>query len=155
MQDRQEKKPTVSPVVREKCIERAREAMQDWKIWGRYRAVLYLTKGIGLLIVGVILIVLIQGTECPARLGPAGQKPFQEGFAAGIALGMFLLVLLFLGGMCVVKGIKALRCDPTDHILVEYHDALVNLMHAEESRLSSETDTVPLQDSMSVSEPNA
>ena len=152
MDTEQVKRRTVSASARDKCIKCARKVVESQEKWGRCLAVFYAFLGLVLFGMGVWFIALVQNfARTFGNVGPAGQNPFWQGFVGGMALGFVMIGILFHAVKAIVECVKSLR----PRILVEYHDALVNLMHDQGSHLPCESDIPTSQDSLSPSESNA
>ena len=61
------------------------------------------------------------------------------GFSLGLIFGFITAGIMYQGAFHIIEGIKAVRADPTSHIIVEYHDALVGLMRDEAFRSATVT----------------
>jgi hypothetical protein len=123
----------VSPATRTKCIARARKEVRLQKKWGRWGAAFMILIGVLILGCAIGFIILLQLLlQQPGNPGPGFQNWAWLGFTLGIVFGFMTLVAGFKGVNAIVHGIQMLRGDPISQILVEYHDALVNVMHEEQ-----------------------
>lgn len=151
----QTKRLTISPAAREKCIKRARKEVEFLDKWGYWHGIGFVVGGFVFWGIGVGFIVLLQlfaqGFWAPQQ----AQNFVWQGFIVGILFGFITIGAVFEGLKYIVLGINYLRGNPTSRMLVEYHDALVNLMHEQDGHLSSESDATALQDSLSRSGTNA
>jgi hypothetical protein len=119
----------VSAAAREKCIKRARKTVEIQEKWGYYAAAFCFLIGLAAFGMGVWFIVLIQDfAQMGGNAGPAGQNPFGQGFVVGMLLGIILINVFFHSAKAIAAGIRLLRANVEEHMLVEYHDTVVNLM---------------------------
>ncbi len=129
----------ISPKTREKCIRRARKEVAFIKRWGRWFGTIEIVGGVGLCALGTLFIGVMQRVAAllpGIGQGQAGQNAAQNnavqnmmwgGLGLGLVFGMIVGTILLLGGIHVFIGIKRFRGDPASQILIEYHDALVEL----------------------------
>ncbi len=146
----------ISPELREKHIKRARKDVRLFDKWGRWWAAFYFLAGLVFMgLAGAFIWIVYRIVQDPlANPGPAAQNPVWQGFTFGILFGFFSGYLLLRGAFCIGEAIGWLRGKPDSRMLVEYHDALVNLMHEEQGRMADESDAILSQDSLSTSESN-
>jgi hypothetical protein len=147
----QPKRVTVSPSAREECIERVRKAIRSRERWGLWVAVFFLFMGLTFFALGVWLIVLLQNFAL--RNGNVGA--FWGGVSLGVVFGIVLLSIFYHSVSMIVAAIKSLRDDPADRILVEYHDALINLMQEADGPVPCAADMPTPQESLSSNESHA
>jgi hypothetical protein len=133
MSTQQERRRTVSPDARKKCIERARKAVQAHEKWGLWLGLLYFVLGILGFGLSIAFIILFQRfVQFQVNQAQGEQNLAWMGFLLGLTFGAIASVTAFASLRHVVEGIKLLRGDPASHILVEYHDAIVNMMHEQD-----------------------
>jgi hypothetical protein len=138
MGDEQTNKLAVSPHAREKCIKRARKSVALLDKWGYWSGIGYLV--LGLVCIGIVIcfIVLLQHIAQMPGNPQQVQNNMWEGFLLGIIFGFLTGYLVYKSAFCFFESIKFFRGDPMDRILLEYHEALLNLMHNQENRQSCE-----------------
>lgn len=151
MNSQQEQRWNISPSAREKCIEQARKAIRIQERWGSWSGLVCFVLGFASFALGIVLIVLIQKIALMDR----NVGGVWGGVVLGMLLGIILISIFYQSGSAIVKGIKFLRGDPADRILVEYHDALLALMRTDSLSLPSEPDASVPESALSSSETNA
>ena len=149
------KRGAVSPKAREKCIKRARKEVAYLDKWGYWPGMFYFAMGLLSIGMAVLLTVFLQHvTQMPGNPQQV-QNGMWQGFMLGVVFGFITACLAYKGAFYIVEGVGYLRGKPDSRTLVEYHDALVNLMQAEERRLPHESDMLPLQESTSLNQSDA
>jgi hypothetical protein len=120
----------VSPATRTKYVERARKQLAFSKKWGRWAAALMFLCGT-LFIAGAVFIAVFPQRFANMLVipGQAAQNLIWLGVALGMVFGFMSMYLVFEGLHAFYHGIQAIRGDPVSQMLVEYHDALLSLMH--------------------------
>jgi hypothetical protein len=147
---------TVSPSARAKCIKRARKTVRLQEKWGFRLALLYLVLGIlGLGLSIGFVIVFQRFLRMEGFRAQAVQDLAWMGYLLGLSFGTLASVTAYSGIIHIVEGMKFLAGNPASYIIVEYDDALVNMMHEQDRSMSSECDTRTPQDSPSSTEANA
>ncbi len=128
------KSRTISAGAKEKCIQQARKSVQSQKKWGYWSAIFNFGAGLTFLVLGICFVVLLQWFVLSfvnglGNQGQAIQNGAETGFILGLIFGFIAMAAIFKGIFYITEGVKSLRGDPASHIIVEYHDALVALMH--------------------------
>jgi hypothetical protein len=124
---------TVSAAAREKCIKQARKQVESEEKWGRWSVTLDFVFAMAFWTIsgGFILIVYAVVQTLVAPAGQQAQNAVWEGFALGSLFGFIAGATFFKGAFWFARGVGSLRGDPVSRTLVEYHDALIHLMHEE------------------------
>ncbi len=150
------KRMPVSPKAREKCIKRARKEVAFLDKWGYWSGVFYLAMGLVFIGMAIAFVVIL---ELFVQLMPGNPQQAQNGmwpgFLLGAVFGFITGFSTYKGFFCIVEGVGYLRGKPASRTLVEYHDALVNLMREEGRPLPSESDMLPSQNSLSPNQSDA
>jgi hypothetical protein len=132
MGDKPAKPRAISPKAREKCIKRARKRVLFLDRWGYWFGIFFLIAGLAFIGLSICFIVfMIIFLENMPGNPPQFQNNMWEGFIFGMVFGFFVGLIGLKGGYYFAEGIKYHRGDPADRMLVEYHDALLNLMQNE------------------------
>jgi hypothetical protein len=155
MQDQQENRSTVSPTARAKCIARARKEVEFLDKWGYWPGIFYCVAGLLFFGLTVAFVVLLQRIAQMPGHAQQVQNAIWEGFMLGVVLGVIGGFLSYKGAHYLLEGISYFRGKPASRALVEYHDALVNLMHQEDGQLLHDRDPRQSKEPLSTSESNA
>jgi hypothetical protein len=141
MRSKRNDRGTISPSAREKCIQGARKAVQWHEKYGRWFGYGNLAAGLLLMGMGVGYFILLQRFLGGFFQPQAPQNLAWQGFLLGLLFGTLAGGLALIGVHHIHEGVKHLRGDPVERMLVEYHDALLNLARNQDSE-SPETDTI-------------
>ncbi len=128
--------------AREKCLQRARKEVEQYRKHGRKVGVFSVAMGLLLIAVAITIVVVtyrIAGRL--ANLNPA-QLPqnLDAGFCLGLSFGFLGGVWMFKGIHQVIIGIKCFRGDVQSQMLVEYHDALQELLRERQPDAASDAE---------------
>ncbi len=120
----------------EKCIKNARKQVQSYKKWGRLSAVFYLFISITMILISIVFIFVvmnlvrsIMGIANPANPNQQQINAADLGLALGLTFGFSLGILIFKGMHLLFKSINLFKGNITSHLLIKYHDGILNLLH--------------------------
>jgi hypothetical protein len=139
MSNQAENRWAISPDARGKCIERARKAVRIQDRYGRWLG--YGNSAMGILLVGLSVVWYVafeRFVRMDAFQPQAVQNLAWQGFLLGLVFGAVAGVTTLIGVTHILEGVKCLRGDPTDRMLVEYHDAMLELAHEQTGEESQE-----------------
>jgi amino acid transporter len=122
-------------------LKRARKHYEVLQKWGKLGGWFYFIGGLVYIGLGMVLLWLFQRMVEGMLNNPNNnqqQNAVAQGFALGMVFGCFFLFIALKGIHYLIQGIKYLRNDPSDHLIVLYHDLLMKL--TEESKEKAEAD---------------
>ena len=144
----------IPPELREKYIKRRKE-VEFLDKWGRWLCIFNIAVGLLGLCAIIVLVVLLQRLiDLPGNPAPQAKNLMWAGFVLGTMIGCWAGFMTYKVAHFVCEGVGYLHGKPASRMLVEYHDALVNLMHEEQRQMADGSDALPSRDSMPASEPN-
>jgi hypothetical protein len=118
----------------ERCLKRARKQLKFQHKWGKLAGGFYLFLAICLMGLAILfcgfMYFLVNHFMLNPNNPPQANNPRNlatSGLIIGMLMGFLSGLWLFKGMFYLVEAIKYFRGDPTDYLLVFYHDLLLEL----------------------------
>ena len=127
------------------CLKRARKQYEHVQKWGKWIGGIYVLFAVVYLGIGIaFLIIFMNIADFLGQNNNQWQNGWWQGLTLGMVVGCCLIMLLWKGGFYLFYAVKYFRNDPSDHLIVLYHDLLMKLMEqAKETEKDVGKDQLP------------